>query len=1204
MHRTYFACLKILFLQTFLSVGFSDNVTRVDVNSSLVSVNATFTDEIVNGLESEVDVMNDTSTETIVNELESEVDEVNDTSTETIVDEMVSEGYEVNKTSTEEAVNEFESEVDEVNDTSTEEIVKELVSEGDEGNETSKEETVNELESEGDEVNETSTEETVNGLVFGEDEVHETSTEETDNLEEHKSNEGEQQSEESGEQHSEESGEQHSDESGEHHSEDSGEHHSENQSIPTSYFVIVCLILFIDLIREKIEECAASHKFFKTVLMALYSELTTIGILAVSLFLFEKQLFLNHSQKLMFERIHFTISFTAILNAVFSCVLCFGVRQLVLRNWITIEDIDEYELYGMKNDLNEIEELRKSQKFFKLINYFKYSHLRSMIRFNEMSTSFAIQHNLPKGYKVSHYLKCCAMDVLMDTVHIDFILWFTLLGMETFMLIFFPYIDYFTSGNMDYHLVSGIFFVGLGVCLIIVLFLVLFHMRRIYEYIMVQDGYEVQIDLFWMSKPQLLTSLIKYTQMLFALIGARMLVDNIFNVTVDKDYQWWSTLISFINILLFTVLSAYIIPKYTLCTSLGQLVKPRLLNESLAKFHLNGKRKEMEMLRTTESILANEIPITFTSQLRTIFLKRKFFLADIFFTFLCLFCVGRRLEISVLLEEYKTTAFAFLGTNSRRPFITEMILLIFFITVSGLGVAIFYPVRLQKYSFMSYYYASVSDIILSLICLFLLMISEIQRDGDTFEERFMTDSFGKIEPFTALICLRLFRHLWSDFLCHYCLSHESTAPWAKDHGKKSPELQGNIVNLNVSLNQETHSGKVKFLEDENSIEEEEEEEEEEEYDHWEVVYLWKMSAGLFPDIAKKYGIFSTEMLLMMLGIHFHNPEENNDKHTLQILASSIKDSRKPETNSNLVQDDESSSRNNIIPVPLQEGNSGILRNRNYVQEDDRSPKMNINPLQVNNSFEMNRNYVQRNDNPEEIVAVSSPSQLINSSDEYTSNSSSHSLLSQGMRRCEYLLLPNMDNWASVDVVMTSSKITLFDLNVADGNYSKAKMSEIHSDLCYSQGGKGMNLIDVSYGRNILCEIEFSDIIFLKVERHVHRPEFEKKNSPTIVNMQEISDLIDDEYWKSADCFYSSSERNQRLWNGVKNEDHLYIQTTDNRTLYLRFFCDLHAAMFSETLHWCKTIANVVDFAPKKSDNFIEVVNQTSNWSHLETLLMS
>ena len=112
---------------------------------------------------------------------------------------------------------------------------------------------------------------------------------------------------------------------------------------------------------------------------------------------------------------------------------------------------------------------------------------------------------------------------------------------------------------------------------------------------------------------------------------------------------------------------------------------------------------------------------------------------------------------------------------------------------------------------------------------------------------------GNIEPFTALICLRVFRFQFGRFLSTIRQRYEdwqhSKDPYYKDVlNVQKVDVAANIDD-EVDAAKQFHCRHAEF-----------------EHQSGTAVDLWKKATGLYPEISEKYGEFSSELLQAMLGI--------------------------------------------------------------------------------------------------------------------------------------------------------------------------------------------------------------------------------------------------------------------------------------------------------------------------------------------------
>ena len=189
-----------------------------------------------------------------------------------------------------------------------------------------------------------------------------------------------------------------------------------------------------------------------------------------------------------------------------------------------------------------------------------------------------------------------------------------------------------------------------------------------------------------------------------------------------------------------------------------------------------------------------------------------------------------------------------------------------------------------------------------------------------------------------------------------------------------------------------------------------------------------------------------------------------------------------------------------------------------------------------------------------------------------------STLVRSMRRCERKFLPLFNEWETVDVVTTRREIVLFAVTnnnmdeqlKPDTNDSKIRHTlAIQRAMASTNGGKGLRLCDVAYGRKMIGSMLISDIdnIKLKVYQsknetfdlntsahgHSKRRSLNEESGRTLTD-----DILEEEYWRQSniDSEYLAIGREER-WQNISKEERLFLHSTSNNcTLQLRFFVDL------------------------------------------------
>lgn len=305
--------------------------------------------------------------------------------------------------------------------------------------------------------------------------------------------------------------------------------------------------------------------------------------------------------------------------------------------------------------------------------------------------------------------------------------------------------------------------------------------------------------------------------------------------------------------------------------------------------------------------------------------------------------------------------------------------------------------------------------------------------------------------------------------------------------------------------------------------------------------LWMTAIGVHSDVAQKYGLFSGELLQCMLGIY--DDEKHADSAELEISA----------------RDADCTGINNIV---------------SELEKIHRD----TTPIDTSSSSHAG--------------ALASPmiSRQQSGNFDWWSDDFAYpkARLIRRMRRCERRLLPLLDEWMVVDVVLTSHELVLFE--VLD-DMEQTGVSREPATSILNNGGKGSYLCDVAKGRKIVSQFNLDEINCVDIERRVAISSENKFESEDIegnhnYNLQE--------YWQrgghTSIADYDANAMTKR-WDHV-DEDRLKIQFKHNHNaLLLRFIVDLkemedkrkfpqdNSALMNtvgtQTKVWCRTIARLV-----------------------------
>jgi len=232
--------------------------------------------------------------------------------------------------------------------------------------------------------------------------------------------------------------------------------------------ITLALLLIVELLIHRLNHTVQNKEFYNEVVNTLYRELATLGIVEFGIFVAHTYLGDKFPQKQeqVFARIHFLLFYTAIINALQSCVLFILSGRHIENMWVRNEKIDENYYVDIRREFDSVErkldkfhEMRSSSRaeeefsisrlFGSLKRYLrhpvivkKYEKLLVPIRFHDMRKHFIDANDLPGKFCLSTYLKSCSLNVSLRLVHISFFAWLALLGFFNFL--------YFAGGMIEY----------------------------------------------------------------------------------------------------------------------------------------------------------------------------------------------------------------------------------------------------------------------------------------------------------------------------------------------------------------------------------------------------------------------------------------------------------------------------------------------------------------------------------------------------------------------------------------------------------------------------------------------------------------------------------------------------------------------------------------------------------------------------------
>jgi len=376
---------------------------------------------------------------------------------------------------------------------------------------------------------------------------------------------------------------------------------------------------------------------------------------------------IDKAKKSLFEKVHFALFYTAILNALTSGVIYFGCRIETNRLWVKTEELELHhyievreEFERVQNKLAEIksknidllknmsvsldqstEASKKSWEIDWTLNKYRvihpllirrYDKLLVQIRFHELRMHFIRANGLPIKFKVSDYLYKCEQSVLSQCVHLRSFTWIVLMAVCNLIYFLMSMVVVGTGDMAGTEVGMTVIFYTFCGGMVLLSLVILHKVKWIFSEIMhkklidctpigngaenqgclsnvlVEDSVSKefrQIDLFWFQNPHAIITAIQFMQFGFAMALSTCIIfwSDINNTT---KYNYHSSLILMlvcvICMFLFLFLITRIVPRYTLCTNLGQLVNKNLLLPMVASYRLEEtiKRRKRDMKELQE----------------------------------------------------------------------------------------------------------------------------------------------------------------------------------------------------------------------------------------------------------------------------------------------------------------------------------------------------------------------------------------------------------------------------------------------------------------------------------------------------------------------------------------------------------------------------------------------------------------------------
>ena len=298
-------------------------------------------------------------------------------------------------------------------------------------------------------------------------------------------------------------------------------------------------------------------------------------------------------------------------------------------------------------EINVFEKVMQHAKYPRMLNV-KYNRLLVQVRFHELRIHFIESNDLDPKFKVSDYLRLCMNDVFIKLVHISSFSWLILLACTNLLYYLMGIVAAYAKDQQAIGFALSLVYIAYAVSFVIITYCIAWKMKQIFFKIMKnekwitrdedenngQEGEIVrhsqvslslflsirswathrnvhQLQYFWFGDPSLIVVAAQFMQFGYALSLSILLVFNQTIVVEEIPFRWWGwyCVVPIVCYVIFVWLWSSIIPQYTQCTSLGELVNKKHLNDTQAMFELNVARlhrqEEIDYAETEKAIKNN-----------------------------------------------------------------------------------------------------------------------------------------------------------------------------------------------------------------------------------------------------------------------------------------------------------------------------------------------------------------------------------------------------------------------------------------------------------------------------------------------------------------------------------------------------------------------------------------------------------------------
>jgi uncharacterized membrane protein YgcG len=327
---------------------------------------------------------------------------------------------------------------------------------------------------------------------------------------------------------------------------------------------------------------------------------------------------------------------------------------------------------------------------------------------------------------------------------------------------------------------------------------------------------------------------------------------------------------------------------------------------------------------------------------------------------------------------------------------------------------------------------------------------------------------GHLEPYTSLIALRLLRFWAAGVFVRFLDGHQGKVK-SKTERMQDDKDRKRLNPMDVHDDEHGHGDDSHHHHQESGT----------------AAELWEAAVAGHPELVAKYGEFSREVLLAMLNIPI--VEEEKAKHERDLSLTRISSSSLETENNN------NNDKKSVVKATTSATSMMVIAKQD--------------PLAESSS----------------LFFKSDDSKLA-----YANFQEPDAPLVLSMHRCERKLLPILETWCTVDVVMTPYEMVYFDVS-SSGDNDKDKRSNsvvegaIRQALMATKGGKGLSLCAVASIRRVVGHVLFSDVTGVAVD---------KSRAASMAPMQQ-----------------------QQTVAGVVASECIQIQTSNGHTLCLKFYCN-------------------------------------------------